>query len=107
MRSLWAFCSLLMILFITSIHADVVPGEEMYNKKCKSCHGKSGEGNPMMEKALKIDPTLLVLKDLKKSDDELKTIIRDGKNKMPSFKGKISDDEISNIVQYVRSFSQK
>lgn len=107
MRILWTFWFLLIMFFITCLDADVLPGQATYDKKCKSCHGKTGEGNPVMGKALKVDPTLLPLKELKETDEELTGIIRDGKNKMPVFKGKISDEEIANLVQYIRSFSQK
>ncbi|MBI1871317.1 MAG: cytochrome c [Chlamydiae bacterium] len=107
MGILWAFWFLLMMFFVTCVNAGAIPGQEIYDKKCKSCHGKTGEGNPVMGKALKIDPALLPLKDLKKTDEELTVIIRDGKNKMPAFKGKVPDDEISHIVQYIRSFSKK
>lgn len=107
MKVLSMFWFLLMVFFVASVNADGMPGQETYNKKCKSCHGQTGEGNPVMGKVLKVDPALLSLKDLKESDEELVATIQNGKNKMPAYKGKISDDEITNIVQYIRGFSQQ
>jgi len=41
-----------------------------------------------------------------KSDADLKGVISDGKDKMPSYKGKLSDDQISSLVKYIRSLKK-
>jgi cbb3-type cytochrome c oxidase subunit III len=40
---------------------------------------------------------------VKMSDAELANITTNGKNKMPAYKGKVSEDEISSLVKYVRA----
>lgn len=90
------------------LYADGILGQKNYEAKCKSCHGKAGEGNPALAKALKVDSVLLPLaKKLEKSDEELAILIRDGKEKMPAFKTKFSDDQIKELVAYIRSFSKE
>jgi len=39
----------------------------------------------------------------KMSDADMAALINNGKGKMPAFKGKLSDDEISAVVKYVRT----
>lgn len=80
--------------------------QKHYESMCKSCHGKSGEGNPGLARALKVDPALLVLKDLDKADEELIAVTRDGHGKMPAFKTRLSEDEIRDVVEYIRGLSQ-
>lgn len=99
--------SFFWIFLSPALYSEEVPGQKNYDAKCKSCHGKTGEGNPALAKALKVDPAVLSLKDLKKSDDEWVAIIKEGKGKMPSLKAKLSDDEIKDLVKYIRAFSQK
>lgn len=73
-------------------------GKTLYGKNCASCHGASGEGD--------MAPGL---KD-KKWSDTAKTakIIREGAGKgMPAFKDKLKEKEITDIAQYVATFSTK
>lgn len=77
-----------------------------YAKSCASCHGKDGKGSAAMAKVFKVDPAALDLVDddsLGKSDADHIRIIADGLNKMPAYKGKISDKIIAEIVAYYRS----
>jgi mono/diheme cytochrome c family protein len=44
----------------------------------------------------------VILDVVKMSDAELASIISDGKNKMPAYKGKLAGDRINGLVKYVR-----
>lgn len=80
--------------------------KKKYAKTCASCHGKDAKGNPAMAKMFKADPSALDLVDEKTlgmTDAELIKIIAEGLNKMPAYKGKISDSLIAEIVVYIRS----
>ena len=68
-----------------------------FKAKCAICHGASGEGKA----AMKVPP----LKDAAgKSADELTATITNGKPpKMPSFNGKLSADQIKNLVADIKS----
>ena len=68
-------------------------GEEIYAQKC-GCHGPGGKGGKA--------PTLVG--GAGKSDDELFKIIHDGKDKMPSFAGQLTDDQIKKVVATIKGF---
>ncbi len=80
-------------------------GQEVYNGKCKMCHGADGKGDTPMGKNMK-------LKDLSSSDvqgmhdSELKSLIENGKGKMPAYKGKLTDKQIDDVIVYLRSFKK-
>jgi cytochrome c6 len=81
-----------------------------YAKSCASCHGKDGKGNPAMAKVFKVESAALDLVDdgtIGKTDAELVTTISEGRNKMPAYKGKVSDSMIAEIVGYLRSLKAK
>jgi cytochrome c6 len=72
----------------------------VYKAKCQMCHGPNGEpttaGKAMGAKPFS-DPAVVKI-----SDAELAGITSNGKNKMPAYKGKLSDDQINALVKYVR-----
>jgi mono/diheme cytochrome c family protein len=43
---------------------------------------------------------------VKMSDDELITITKKGKGKMPAFHGKLTDDQIKDLVAYIRTLQK-
>ncbi len=81
-------------------------GEAVYKSKCASCHGADGKGETPVGKMYK-------LRDLgsadvqKQSDDELASIISKGKNKMPGYGRSLKEDEIKDLVAYVRTLAKK
>ncbi len=100
-------CVLLMCaVFIPAALADETKGAEVYKTKCAMCHGPDGKGETAMGKNLK-------LRDLGSADvqnlhdSELKTLLENGKGKMPSFKGKLTDAQMGDVIQFVRSLKKK
>src|SRR5215467_16215303 len=93
----------LAMVFSTYTFAD--GGADTFKAKCAMCHGPSGAGDTTMGKNLK-------LRDLgsadvqKQSDDELMAIITKGKNKMPAYDGKLSGDQIKDVVKYIRTLKK-
>jgi len=91
--------SILLILPATLAAAD---GAALYKAKCASCHGVNGSGDTAMGKAMK-------LRDLrspevqKQTDADLTKVTADGKGKMPAYKGKLTDAEISALVAHMRT----
>lgn len=76
-----------------------------YKGKCAMCHGASGAGDTVMGKNMKLRD--FASADVQKqSDDELAGIIGKGKNKMPAFDGKLSKDQISDIVKWIRTLKK-
>lgn len=77
--------------------------QQAYKAKCQMCHAADGSGNTPAGKKLGA-------KDLKSqevqshSDAELFTIIAKGKNKMPAFKGKLTDQQMLALVAEIRQW---
>lgn len=80
-------------------------GADIYKSKCAPCHGADGQAATPAGKALKAasfkDPAIA-----KKSDAELIAIVKNGKNKMPAWAGKLSDDQIKAAVTYIRTLQK-
>ena len=84
-------------------------GAKIYAAKCASCHAKDGKGNPAMAKVFKVEPEKLSLVSeaaLAKTDADLIKVTTEGSGKMPAYKGKLSDADISGVIAYTRSLSK-
>ena len=78
-----------------------------YQKNCEACHGPSGEGGLVKVENKQIKVASLKSDHAKKhSDDELTKIITGGEEEMPGFKDKLSAEQISELVRYVRHHFQ-
>jgi mono/diheme cytochrome c family protein len=86
-------------------------GAKIYTAKCVACHAKDGTGNPAMATDFHLpDPAVLNLVSKaaqKHTDAELSKAISNGLNKMPAFKGNLTDTEISEVVAHIRSLAKK
>jgi len=84
-----------------SVAAD---GKEVFAKQCASCHGPDGKAQTPIARKLGVKD----LTQSKLSEAEIEKQIvegkRDdhGKEKMPSFKGKLSTDEIKSLITAVK-----
>lgn len=86
--------------------ADADAGKAVFAKKCRTCHGKEGQGNPGMAKVLKVEIKHLGSADIQgKSDDDLKKSITEGSGKMKPVKG-LSEDDVANIIAFVRTIKE-
>lgn len=84
--------------------------EANYKKICITCHGADRKGKPAMVKLYKVKPSDMDLttKDaLSKSDADLAAIISGGKGKMPANKGKLTPEEITALVAYLKTAGTK
>ena len=71
-------------------------GRGIYINNCSSCHGSQGEGRSGSK--LNEGAVLTVYPDIA----DQKQIIVDGKNAMPSFSDRLTDEEIDAVVRYTR-----
>jgi mono/diheme cytochrome c family protein len=78
----------------------------LYKTKCGACHAADGSGNTAAGKKLEVKD-FRTPEVMKESDAELLAIIVDGKKKMPSYKGKLSADQLKSLVAYVRELGKK
>ena len=103
-------CTLALLAASTAARADgsgwfssaqVAQGRWEYSQKCAVCHGADGKGSPAGQK--------LGVRDFhspdvaKESDADLTKVTKEGKNKMPKFDGKLTDDQIKGLIKYIRS----
>jgi cytochrome c6 len=70
------------------------------------CHGADGTGSTPAGKAMKVRD-LSSTEVQAQTDAQLAAIVTDGKNKMPAYKGKLTDDQIKGLVAFIRSVAKK
>jgi cytochrome c6 len=76
-------------------------GAATYKAKCQMCHGADGQPT-MAGKSMKAIPfNSLELK--KASTASLIASVTNGKGKMPAYAGKLTDGQIKEVVEYVRT----
>jgi cytochrome c6 len=81
-------------------------GAALYKAKCATCHGADGSGQTPMGKSMKLRD--LRSADVQKlTDAELTKVTADGKGKMPAYKAKLTAEEITALVAYIRSIAKK
>jgi mono/diheme cytochrome c family protein len=84
------------------------PGATVYNTsapKCGMCHGADGLATSAMAKNMKVlsfkAPAML-----KATDVQFFNSTKDGKGKMPAYKGKLTDQQIKDVVSYIRTLQK-
>ena len=102
MRTKWftgiALLSLVLALALPPIAAADAKAD--YTAKCAGCHGADGSKSMMGAKPLSGADVQGM------SDADLNAAITNGKGKMPAYKGKLTDDQIKDLVKYVRSLKK-
>ena len=74
---------------------------DVFKSKCAMCHGPDGKGKMAGTKDLGSAEVQ------KASDADLTATITNGKPpKMPAYKGKLTDEQIKEMVKYVRSLKK-
>jgi len=90
--------ALLISLALSNI-AFAQSGADVFKTKCAACHGPDGKKEmPAMGVKSLASPDIQ-----KKSDDELIASVSKGKGKMPAYAGKLTDDQIKQVVAYVKT----
>jgi mono/diheme cytochrome c family protein len=84
-------------------------GKKLYGYDCAMCHGKGGDGKGDMASDIKNVTDFTNPEALKKrTDGELFYITRNGKgDDMPPEGDRAKDDDVWNLVNYIRSFVKK
>lgn len=92
---------------IASDEASIAAGKKIYEKDCMNCHGKKGKGDG--KDAANQDVTVADLSTAKvqaQADGELFWKIAEGRKPMPSNKKDHSEDQIWQLVKYVRTLAK-
>jgi mono/diheme cytochrome c family protein len=88
----------------------IAAGKQIYTRSCAPCHGISGLGGPGNDLIPAAPDLTDATWDHGGSDGEIFVSIRDGIGpdfNMTPFKDRLKDEEIWNIVNYVRSLAKK
>jgi cytochrome c6 len=72
-----------------------------FKAKCAVCHGAGGKGDSPAGKSLGAADLTKVA--AAKSAADLKTVIQDGKGKMPAYGKSLKPEEIDAMVAYIKS----
>ena len=74
-----------------------------FTKNCEPCHGPKAEGGlvKVEKKQIKV-PSLKAEHAIKHTDEQITKMITNGEEEMPSFKNKMSPQEIADMVKFVR-----
>lgn len=78
--------------------ADIFKGETLYQEHCQQCHGPRGEG------AMPGTPNFARGEALIQTDRQLAETVRRGRGIMPAYGGLLRDDEIDDLVAFLRTF---
>ena len=85
----------------TSAYAQNDPAV-LYKSKCQACHGTDGKGDTPAGK--KVGTKNFHSPEVAKmSDTELFDITKKGKEKMPSYDKKLTDDQIKALIKFIHS----
>ena len=96
---------------VASSAASIAAGQAAYAKNCRFCHGPEAKGDgPMAPKDSHPSDLTDAKWDRGATDGEIFLVIQNGAGpemKMKGYKGRLSDTEIWNIVNYLRSLGPK
>jgi len=89
----------------------IAAGKAAYSKNCRFCHGNEAKGNGPMAPKDSHPPDLTDAKwDHGSTDGEIFTVISDGPDKdsvMKPYKSKMTEKDIWNVVNYLKSLGPK
>jgi|SRR6516165_2295277 mono/diheme cytochrome c family protein len=106
MKTTIAVVLLLCTALMVSAAAQAASGKELFVSKCATCPGADGSAKTTIGKNLKIrdfhSPEVQ-----KQSDLDLKATISNGKGKMPAFQGKLSGEQIDQLVSFIRELGKQ
>jgi cytochrome c6 len=99
MKVLTAVLVVLALTMVVPAFAQDSPAD-VYKAKCAGCHGADGSKSMMGSKPLNGADVKAM------SDADLNGAITNGKGKMPAYKGKLTDAQITGLVGYIRGLQK-
>lgn len=80
--------------------SDIFNGRDVYELQCLNCHGADGRA---MEPGV---PDFSLGESLYVPDVDLVRKLRDGDGHLPSYRGLLSDDELRDVIAYIRTLQR-
>ncbi len=81
----------------------IAKGGDLYTDFCMDCHGHDAKGKTAVDAGLETAPPDLRKRLEYHSQGDIFWKIQTGRNEMPSFKDDLSEEEIWQIILYIRS----
>ena len=92
---------------IAKSDASTKAGMAIYTKNCAACHGKTGLGDGVKARALKNFPGDFSKPEFQSlTDGDVFYKTKTGRDEMPKYEGKLTDDDIWNTVNFLRTFKK-
>lgn len=104
-KTVLAFAASFVLAVGMSTSAAAQDTAALYKAKCASCHSADGSGDTPVGKKLGVksfsDPEVA-----KSTDAAWIDATKKGKGKMPAYDGKLTDDQIKDLVTFIRGLSK-
>lgn len=84
----------------------IASGGALFGEHCAMCHGKEGRGNGPAAKNSIPKPTNLAAMGKSHSAGDIAWKIETGKKQMPAWKDTLTENQIWDIVNYIRSLKR-
>ena len=106
-----AFAAAALLVAGAAASASAADATENWNKMCASCHAKDGSGSTVMGKKNGVKDYRDAAVQAKLTDAEAMEAINEGvkehgKDRMKSFKDKLTPEEIKALVAHLRKFKK-
>ena len=86
----------------TNASASAADAQSIYNAKCAKCHGRDGRGRTTQGRRAHARDMTDANWQNDVTDERLFNSITSGRGKMPAFKKSLKDNQIDELVNYVR-----
>lgn len=89
-----------LFCFATGAFGADQKAQDLYKSKCQSCHGADGRATAIGKKLGARDfqdPDVVEM-----TEEEIVQITTNGKNKMPAYKGKLTDKQIAELAKFIK-----
>jgi cytochrome c6 len=112
MKKLIVSCLALLVTGALSVHA--ADAKATFQHECAKCHGRDGKGHTPMGRILHLKDFTNPKVQKAMKDEDMAKIIKNGakdkatgRERMKAFGGSLNDQQIKELVAYVRSLGKK
>lgn len=104
-RKITLLCMILSVVALVSGLSFAQDAAATFKGKCAMCHGADGSGKTTMGEKFGIRD-LRSADVQKQTDAQLSEIVTKGKNKMPAYDGKLTKEQVDQLVAFIRSLKK-
>ncbi len=100
LQRLFLFCLIMSLAGVSVNAADIRKGIEVYNVNCAICHADDGRGTVADAPDFRFGDKLI------QADVSLFRSISSGKGMMPAFRAMLTEQDIFDVIGYLRTLQQ-